>query len=284
MKQTWKKALVFASVFIICGGLLLVLIETFKAKNTGFETKTLWDWLELLIIPFVLSIGAFYLNRSERAIERQTAEARAKLEREIATDRQQEASLQSYLDRMSELLINENFNTSATLRNVARIRTLTVLRGLDEKRKGLVLLFLQEAKLIHKDSRIINLSGADLQKAYLWGADLHNADLEQVNLQGANLASANLDESILTFANLEKANLYRAYLRHAIMRNVNLENANLSEAHLSEAQLTSANLKEANLENSYAMSANLRNADITKAKMRGAFLDNATMPDGTTHD
>lgn len=284
MKQTWKKVLTSASVFIIGGWLLLVLIETFKAKNTGFEAKTLWDWLELLIIPFVLSIGAFYLNRSERAIERLTAEARAKLEREIATDRQQEASLQSYLDRMSELLINENFNTSATLRNVARIRTLTVLRGLDEKRKGLVLLFLQEAELIHKDSRIVNLRGADLQKAYLWGADLHNADLEQVNLQGANLAGANLDESILTFANLEKANLYRAYLRLAIMRNVNLENANLSEAHLSEAQLTSANLKEANLESSYLMSANLRNADVTKANMRGAFLDNTTMPDGTIHD
>ena len=28
--------------------------------------KTLWDWLQLLIIPFVLAIAAFFLNRTER--------------------------------------------------------------------------------------------------------------------------------------------------------------------------------------------------------------------------
>ena len=49
----------------------------------------------IVIIPFVLAGGAFYLNRSERAIERKTAEDRAKLERELATDRQQEAAFTS---------------------------------------------------------------------------------------------------------------------------------------------------------------------------------------------
>jgi hypothetical protein len=56
--------------------------------------------MQLLIIPFVLASGAFYLNRSERAVERQTANERAELEREIAKDRLQEAALQSYLDRI----------------------------------------------------------------------------------------------------------------------------------------------------------------------------------------
>ena len=94
MKSRWKQYLLYASLMFVGGSLVFILIETVRAKNTGFETKTLSDWMELLIIPLFLAGGAFYLNRSERTTER-----------EIAADRQQEAALQAYIDRMSELLI-----------------------------------------------------------------------------------------------------------------------------------------------------------------------------------
>lgn len=96
MKSGWKKYLLYGSLIIIVGSLVFILVETVKAKNTGFETKTLWDWMELLVIPLVLAIGALILNRSERETER-----------EITKDRQQEAALQFYLDRMSELLLEK---------------------------------------------------------------------------------------------------------------------------------------------------------------------------------
>src|SRR5690349_17874168 len=98
MKSGWKKNVTYAMLIIFGGGFLFVLEETVRLKNTRFETKTLWDWMDLLIIPFVLIVGAFYLNRSDRAVDRQMVEDRAKLEREIATARQLEAALQSYLD------------------------------------------------------------------------------------------------------------------------------------------------------------------------------------------
>jgi len=169
MNQSLKKYLLYA-LYILVGvglvyGLIQVILIGYSASWTGFTTKTLWDWMELLIIPLVLAGGVFYLNRSERAVERRIAEDRtkedrrladdrAKLEREIATDRQQEAALQAYIDRMAELLLKEELRNSEEneeVCNVARIRTLTVLRGLDPKRKGLVLLFLKEAELINKD-------------------------------------------------------------------------------------------------------------------------------------
>lgn len=283
MKQTRKKILTYAIIILGGGVILFVLIESFKAKNTEFETKTLWDWMELLIIPLVLAIGVFYLNRSECSIERQIAEERAKLEREIATDRQQEVSLQAYLDRISDLL-KEDLRNNTELRNIARIRTLTVLRGLDAKRKGLVLLFLQEANLIDKEIPVVNLNGADLQGAHLENAKLRSVNLEWVNLQGANLKWANLDNSILVFANLEKAILHGAYLRHTDMHAANLEKADLSESQLNEAKLTHANLKDANLDGCYLISANLANADIAGASMRPTVLVNTTMPDGTVRD
>ncbi len=164
MNSRWKKFFLYASLIIVGGGLIFILVKTVQAKNTGFETKTLWDWMDLFIIPLVLAIGAFFLNRSERNTER-----------EIATDRQQEAALQSYPDRMAELLLKEKLRTTKNkeVRNVARTRTLTVLRGLDVKRKGLVLRFLHEAELVKSPEPIVNLFGADLQNA-----DLHRVDLE----------------------------------------------------------------------------------------------------------
>ena len=94
--RTLKKNYRIASAILIFSVLSFILIQTARARNTGFETKTLWDWLELLVIPVFLAGGAFYLNRSERAVER-----------EIATDRQQEVALQTYLDRMTDLLLGE---------------------------------------------------------------------------------------------------------------------------------------------------------------------------------
>src|SRR3990172_95740 len=130
-----------------------------KSKNTGFETKTLWDWMELLIIPLVLAIGAYYLNRSERNTDR-----------EISTDRQKEEALQTYLDQMADLLLKKNLRTSENeeVRNVGRTRTLTVLRGLDKTRKGIVLKYLHEAGLVAKEKTIISLRGADLSGAFFW--------------------------------------------------------------------------------------------------------------------
>src|SRR3712207_3068093 len=45
--------------------LCLVIIDGYRYKWqwTGLSKKTLWDWMQLLIIPIVLAIGAFALNQ-----------------------------------------------------------------------------------------------------------------------------------------------------------------------------------------------------------------------------
>lgn len=250
MKTQWKSYFFYAIRIIIGGSLLFIVIETFKAKNTGFETKTLWDWMELLIIPLALAIGAFYLDRSERAIER-----------EIATDRQQETALQSYIDRIADLLLKEKLRTSkkGEVRDVARILTLTVLRVLDARRKGLVLLFLDESGLIRRDG-IIDLREADLTQAILTGASLIKANLNWAQLQGADLRGAYLAQAYLIEANLSEANL---------------TGADLSESLLDGANLTKADLTGANLSGSTVYPWQLESAKSLKG---------ATMPEGTKHD
>src|SRR5205814_6671660 len=138
------------------------------------SAKTLWEWLQLLIIPLVLAVGGFWFSqiqkdREQKAaeqrtqIEREAAEKRAETEREIAQDNQREMALQEYIDKMSELLLHEKLRESAELDEIvtiARVRTLTVLPRLDAKRKKSLLEFLKAARLISINEHVIDLGSA----------------------------------------------------------------------------------------------------------------------------
>jgi len=295
MKPDWKKYLLYAVTIIIGGSFLFILEETIRLKNTGFETKTLWDWMELLVIPLVLALGAFALNRSEKKLERQNLEEHSKVEREVATDRQQEAALQAYLDRMADLLLTNKLQTTenAEVQNVARIRTLTVLRGLDATRKGLVLLFLHEANLITKQNPIVDLSGADLSDVDLSNASLRYVDLKDANLNNARLIRTSLRDATLSSANLKNADLSGAVLFSADLSKADLGDANLRLSNLSKADLHDANLHNVNLSGAILKDTNLRGTnlrgvnlsdidlshevDLTSAILNGSNLSNANM-------
>src|SRR5258705_11064273 len=191
--------------------------ETTEPKQ---HAKTLWDWLQLLIIPAVLAVGGYVFTYTTSRNDRVAAEKRTKAERDISLDNQREAALKEYFEKMSELLLHENLRHSdpdAEVRKIARVWTLTVLQRLDEYRKGSVIQFLYESGLIDEGKSIIDLSGADLIKASLVALVLTNANLTRTNLMGADfmgahLAGANLSETTLIGANLTSADLTGANL------------------------------------------------------------------------
>jgi uncharacterized protein YjbI with pentapeptide repeats len=220
---------------------------------TGFAQKTIWDWLSLLLLPSVLALVALRLytlhNRTER---------------EIAVERSQEVSLQAYLDFITQLLLKEGLQKSKPedeVRLVGRATTLIELCRLNGKRKGILLRFLQESKLLQGEA-VIDLGGADLRKANLEKADLQGANLEKADLGGADLRKANLEKADLQGANLEKADLSDGRLGWA-----KLERANLSEVNLSKADLEGADLKHA-----YLFKTDLGQASLSKADLEGASL------------
>src|SRR5258708_6754054 len=153
----------------------------------GLSKKTLWDWLQLLIIPFVLAIGGYLFNFTTSRSAQKNAQSRDQTERDIALDNQREEALQSYIDNMSELLLEKQLRESKEgdeVRTIARVRTLTVLPRLDGLRKRSILQFLYESGLIGKNKRVITLGGADLSGAELYGIDLRGADLSKADLEG----------------------------------------------------------------------------------------------------
>jgi uncharacterized protein YjbI with pentapeptide repeats len=150
------------------------------------------------------------------------------------------------------------------VREIARVRTLTVLPRLDKDRKRSVVQFLHESGLINRDKSIVELREADLSEACLYVANQSNKSLWIARLSGADLS---------------EAKLYRADLRNA-----DLNEADLSEADLSEAKLYRADLSGADLRNADLSKADLREATVTMEQLQKAkSLEAATMPDGTIH-
>ena len=109
---------------------------------------------------------------------------------------------------------------------------------------------------------------AELQGAYLRGANLRRA-----NLRGAYLRGANLQEADLRLANLQNTILLDANLSYADLRGAKLRGANLSNA-----DVRRANLRRADLRGALLRCANLRGVDLRGADLRGADIDYSSWP------
>src|SRR5256886_15631702 len=128
LRSWWKKPLEIVVIIIACMlvvALLVVIALTylFNVNVPSLRGKTLWDWLQLLIIPAVLAVGGYAFtyttSRNDRAAtekrtqaEREAAERHAQTERDIALDNQREAALKEYFEKMSELLLHGNLRYS----------------------------------------------------------------------------------------------------------------------------------------------------------------------------
>jgi uncharacterized protein YjbI with pentapeptide repeats len=140
-----------------------------------------------------------------------------------------------------------------------------------------------------RDIQFVDISGANLIRAFLPGAYLRDAYLDGANLQGAALPWADLRGALLRWADLSNAhfdsaqlagaNLSFAQLAGADLRNAVLADAKLVEARLPGAMLDNANLTGADLTRANLDCANLHGADLTRAILQRADLTGADLAD-----
>lgn len=173
--------------------LIYLIYQGYSVPWTGFGVqqagaaaqppKLLWDWLDLLIIPIVISLGAVLLTNMDR-----------KKDTEIALDRLRETSFQAYLQGMSQLILDYHLGKQSDpgVRIVARARTIAVLKTLDADRKAIVVQFLFDAGLISGETPEISMVGANLQAVNLRRSILPGINLREAYLPGANFKFANL--------------------------------------------------------------------------------------------
>ena len=318
-----------APVALIEAVLLLILWDGYARgwAWVGISSKTLWDWLQVILVPLTLtSVGIWFTKREkardddQRRTDRDREERYRENEGKLAENRLREATLEAYLDRMSELLLDKNLSHSKPddeVREVARARTMTAFPRVGKGGQAVILQFLYDAKLLGtfdfwKDvtTTVVvslanaNLNGIKLRQARLSGAflfrvkmihaDLTGSDMERINLEGADLRGAVLKQVQLNDGLLRSADLRLADFTGANLTGANLSNSNLQGAILQGTCLRQTTLRGSNLQRAKMTGSELQDADFERANLRYAkvtaeqlaqakSLTGTTMPDGTIH-
>jgi len=280
--SSWALILVITIIIILIG---------YRYPAAGFSDyispsgefqrgKTIWDWMQLLIIPLILARVAYYLTNTQRE--------------------KSGNALQNYLDYMTKLLIEHEYLDDEEFERAARLmraRTLMVLEQLSGKQKGHLLRFLIETELLHREKTCLNMKRANLTRLELEPGAYSDFNLDGVNLDYANLGwchfrnvqmkgvsmrNADLEDADFTSASLEyillnRSNLYSAKFGKANMYKANLQDANLEGAILRETILSRSNLRGVNLRESFALKISLDSSDLSFANLKDADFGEADL-------
>jgi uncharacterized protein YjbI with pentapeptide repeats len=230
IRKPWLWVAVFLGIFFIW-----ITWQTYRQGNLGFDAKTYWDWMELFLVPAVLAVAGLWFSR----VQKQTDLA-------VALECQRQSILDQYLDKMTQLILENGLGPDAQpeVKRLARTRTLIAMRTLDAGRNRQVVQFLRESELFGTDP-VIDLSQAELSGADLAGAQLSGVKLTQLSLKQADLQYAYLSGANLAHADLSAANLRGAFLTGADLTGANLTRADLTQADLGGANLTGTTLYQA---------------------------------------
>jgi uncharacterized protein YjbI with pentapeptide repeats len=228
------------------------------------EKKSGWDKASVIVqaiggLAIFVSLAGLFIGVRQFNEQQRTNAA-------DLVNQQHHATLDKYLDDMSNLVLNKQLITSgpnSPITAIAIARTATALRNLDGPSKGILVRFLWEAGLIFRPKPILDLYEVDLSGAVFQNANLYQAYLSPLGLTGANfngaqLQGASLSQSVLIQSHLEHADLAcwsrkvctdlsGSYLMRADLTGTNLRGANLTDAELDGANLSGAILAGANL-------------------------------------
>lgn len=288
-----------------------VLLPSYYNNGAGFGDRNLWNWMDILIFPLALAIGAVLYNWREKRRDEKLQESEQQRQQLAIQQKAQVDALQAYLDQMSDLLVNQKLRghpRNSDYCKLAQARTLAILLNLDRINKRHPLKLIAQLDLISKDAPLVSLKNAGLDTADLSEVTLLDVSLEEADLRLADLTGANLKGSDLTWADLRGADLRRAVLTNACLANANLlpydhdNPAQLSAPHLlngsdpsdlpsrgrrkriglipmrsdnvnlTPTRLDGANLQDADLSGAFLYKANLREATLIGTDLSGTDL------------
>lgn len=246
----------------------------------GVKDKTLWDYLQLMIVPLLLIFVTTGISQYQKSID----DARADKEKQAAETKTKQDTLNSYIDAMTDLMksgLGKQSDEGERLQPIATSRTILTLRELDGSRNMIVLGFLKESNLIRRDPQTEEDQKKEYEKQQAqYGQCLTNKAKAKTKvgncLPPSPLFTLDLGESDLSNVNFNKVDLNTLNLKGASLKNAILTKAILIDTNLEEADLTGADLTGANL-----TSANLKNARLPKEHLlKNVKYCDTTMPDG----
>jgi len=222
---------------------------TYNGVEGETRHKTLWNWLELIIIPVSLGLFIWVFTTFEKD--------KNKI---IEDEKFRDVTLDSFMKVMTELIIQHDLagDPSAKSIAIAKARISIALDQLDGARKGQILQFLYESDLIDNKPKF-KLRGANfnyaildriiLVEAEVRGAYFENTSLRDSNLNGSSFNSCSFKNADLSNSKIEETDLGYTDLTNAKLRNMDLTTIDFEGANLTNADLQGSEITQNQLDN-----------------------------------
>ena len=215
------------------------------------ERKTLWNWLELLIVPLALAGIGLSVNARDNRQQRQRADADQALAATLAA-RTRSTPISHRCPSCCAETGSSGRPPGSEVAVLARTLTLTALRRLDGARKGEVVRFLAEARLVRSPRPIIDLRDADLTHVALRDARLDNVSAANADIRAADFSGAQLEDASFAGADLRRARFVASDLRRSDFSRGDLRGADFPDAWIfsvsfAKSCLTGTNFRGATL-------------------------------------
>jgi len=220
-RRVATRVLTFIAALLLVG----VVLRGYQYPWTGFgpvggegisirPQKTLWDWMQLLLMPLVLAIIAFLFTRAQR--DRDT---------KLSSLQRGADALHNYLDYMTRLLVEQDLTDDSLIERASRVakaRTTSLLDQLTGTQKGHLLRFIADSGLLDREGPFLSLERANFQATELEPGLYRNCRLHGVNLDRAVLEHCSFDESDLASstimdARLEGADFYKSNMDYVLL-------------------------------------------------------------------
>lgn len=315
--QVWVSIL-FLLFLVVLVGLIRNTSFDWRPYNNEFQEArdpTLWDFLELFIIPIILTVGGLLYEgisrkrerdreKEERVLEKERrnledrrnqeeAERRDKLRESTDRERYQHANLSEFMDRIEALYGSKGerlFDVDEPTRATARARIKHVLHQADMKRKQYVIDFLLDSKLAlvtdERDKKHSLLEGFSLEETDFCGLKMNRFDLTGVNLEGSRFElspdlngvemPADLSGACLSTANISKVNFSGALLSDANLSGVRT-NAEPNESKENQTFFSHSQMEQCDLSHAQLWNVQFDNVTLIKAKFYATYLHKCTI-------
>lgn len=285
-------------------GLLAILMlayliwQGYKQDWTGFNDsgyrsgKYLWDWLEIIIVPLVLTLVGVYFNTRQKKAEIENAaetEKRKTIQNQI---KEQESELSRYFEKINDLILRDGLakeSASLEVKSIARSMTTEILQKISIEYAPKVINYLYENHLIEKENCKVDLSGIalagiDLSERYLNNVNLSGIKIYAGNLSGADFSNSDLSNAILFRCNLRNSKFTNTDITATDLKSCNLvladfKNVQGSRADLSYTHMYETVFENANLHKSEYFQSRIIQVNFRKANLSGAIFSHATIWD-----
>jgi hypothetical protein len=152
----WYLTGILITLFVILShwpGVLLCISERLNTDVCTILGKTTWEWLDLLVAPAILAFFGilskeYFDSQAKKRADREKEEQNSRLEQDkyLAQDKEEQESLKSYFNEISQKLVDENWpqrlsnneqfqDAKPKLVAIVQAMTLAILDELNGKRE-----------------------------------------------------------------------------------------------------------------------------------------------------